>query len=110
MRPCDCKERYTAMTQLNEQGIRLADAGIGLSVEPAVVILEVGSCTLKIPMRHFKRLAEWYLEDQEKPLKKLVPPKIFECEECGTQYETDQEQCLICGCEYIIEINEETDD
>lgn len=63
MRPCDCKDWHTAITQLREQGIKFND--VGLFVEPAVVVLEVGSCTLRIPMRHFKRLAEWYLEDQE---------------------------------------------
>jgi hypothetical protein len=63
MRPCDCKDRHTAMTQLREQGIGFAD--VRLTLEPAVVELRIGPCTLRIPQRHFQRLAEWYLEDQE---------------------------------------------
>jgi len=64
MRPCDCCDHHTAMTQLNEQGIGFSD--VRFSVEPAVVILEVGQCRLRIPQPHFRRLAEWYLEDQIK--------------------------------------------
>jgi len=69
MKPCDCHDQHTAMTQLSEQGIGFSD--VSLSVEPAVVILEIGPCRLKISQRHFKRLAEWYLEDQEPD----TPPK-----------------------------------
>ncbi len=63
MKPCDCHDQHTAMTKLNEQGIGFSD--VRFSIEPAVVILEVGPCRLKIPQRHFERLARWYLEDQE---------------------------------------------
>lgn len=62
MRPCDCKDQHTAKTQLDEQGIGFSD--VRLNLEPACVILEIGPCTLRIPQRHFQRLAEWYLEDQ----------------------------------------------
>ena len=64
MRPCDCHDQHTAMTQLNEQGIGFSD--VRFSVEPTIVVLEVGQCRLRIPQKRFRRLAEWYLEDQVK--------------------------------------------
>jgi hypothetical protein len=51
------------MTMLYEQGIKFGD--MGLSIEPPVVILTSGSCTIRILMSHFERLAKWYLEDQD---------------------------------------------
>lgn len=63
MKPCDCKDRLTALTELNEQGIYFAD--VSIKVSPDTVVLEVGACSFKIPMSHFKRLAEWYLKDQK---------------------------------------------
>lgn len=63
MKPCDCRDLHTVKTELNEQGITFND--VSLTVEPGIVILEVGPCYLQIPQSHFKRLAEWYLKDQE---------------------------------------------
>lgn len=64
MKPCDCHDQHTAMTELIEQGIGFNDWS--LSVGPSVVVIETTFIRLKIPQRHFKRFAEWYLEDQPK--------------------------------------------
>jgi hypothetical protein len=60
--PANCKDQYTA-NQLNEQGIMINEDS--LTVEPAVVVLRLGSCTLRIPQRKFEIFAKWYLEEQE---------------------------------------------
>lgn len=62
IRPCDCKDIFTA-EKLNEQGISHNDDSI--IVEPNVVILTMGHTTVKIPMSRFKMFAEWFLEEQE---------------------------------------------
>ena len=36
-----------------------------LTVKPNVIVLELGSTTVKIPMNTFKVFAEWYLTEQE---------------------------------------------
>jgi len=70
MKPCDCHDRYTAMTMLNEQGISFAN--ITFSVLPSYVRLEVGPVRIKINQKHFERIAKWYLEDQEDSDAKLL--------------------------------------
>lgn len=62
LRPCDCKDQHTA-DSLNEQGIGVNDERI--TVQPNVVVLEMGRTTIRIPMQRFKMFAEWYLEAQE---------------------------------------------
>jgi hypothetical protein len=62
LRPADCHDQVTA-NQLNEQGIAFNEDS--LTVEPAVVVLKIGSCTLRIPQRKFQHFAEWYLQEQE---------------------------------------------
>jgi hypothetical protein len=62
LKPCDCKDMATAR-QLNEQGIVHNDDS--LFVEPNVVVMKIGSTTIRIPMSRFKMFAEWYLEEQE---------------------------------------------
>ena len=34
---------------------------------------------------------------------KQVPPKSFQCEVCGEVFESDEEQCPICGAEEIVQ-------
>lgn len=55
---------YTAMNELNEQGISFGDYGI--TINPGYVILEMHTTTIKVPMRAFEKMATWYLTDQEK--------------------------------------------
>lgn len=62
LRPCDCKDIYTAK-KLNEQGIGKNNNSI--TVEPNVVILTMDHTIIKIPMNTFKMFAEWYLKPQE---------------------------------------------
>lgn len=62
LRPCDCKDIFTAK-KLNEQGI--GNNGNSIIVEPNSVILTMEHTTIKIPMFLFKMFAEWYLEPQE---------------------------------------------
>lgn len=62
MRPCDCKDIVT-VKKLNEQGIRHKNWSIWL--RPNSVTIETDAIQLKIPMNHFRRFAEWFLEDQE---------------------------------------------
>ena len=62
LRPCDCKDIYTAK-KLHEQGI--GHNGDSITIEPNIVILTIGQTTMKIPMNLFKMFAEWYLEPQE---------------------------------------------
>ena len=63
LRPCDCKDQYTA-NKLLTQGIAINNHG--LLLKPAVVEIQVGLLTtVKIPMHVFKKYAEWYLEEQE---------------------------------------------
>ena len=64
MKPSECKDMYTAMNELNEQGIGFGDYGI--TINPGYVILEIHTTTIKVPMRAFERMATWYLEDQIK--------------------------------------------
>jgi len=62
LRPCDCKDQYTA-NKLNEQGIGHNEDSI--SVQPNVVVLKMGHTQVRIPMQRFKMFAEWYLGEQE---------------------------------------------
>jgi hypothetical protein len=62
LRPCDCRDQYTADI-LNEQGLGINDDSI--HIEPSSVILTMGHTTIKIWMKLFKQFAEWYLEPQE---------------------------------------------
>jgi hypothetical protein len=64
MKPCDCSDLHTVLTQLNEHGVQYNEYSI--TVEPSVVIIEGRSYAIRIPQTIFKRFAEWYLEDQEK--------------------------------------------
>ena len=61
MKPCDCKDEMDVQ-KLYEQGLGFAD--VNIAVKPLKVILTVGPCRLSIPRSLFRRLAEWYLEDQ----------------------------------------------
>ena len=73
MRPYDCKDEYDVKC-LKEQGLSYNEMGI--TVIPIHVLLEIGSCQVKIPQRVFKRFAKWYLayqdKDDEEKLKKLL--------------------------------------
>ena len=62
MRPCDCESRDDTKRYLKEQGISYND--YSLTVLPSYVLIEMTTVKIKIPMFHFKRFAEWYLEDQ----------------------------------------------
>ena len=61
MKPCDCKDQYSA-DKISEQGIGYND--YSLHVIPNSVFLRIGPCTVKIPQRIFKRFSEWYLQEQ----------------------------------------------
>lgn len=63
MRPCDCKDRHQTKEYLNEQGISFNEFSI--TVLPSYVLIKAPLTTIRIPMIHFKKFAEWYLEDQE---------------------------------------------
>ena len=65
MKPCDCKsiEDYDALQEngisFNQYKFYVVDGtGVVLEIDPHVKI--------RIPSKHFKRFAEWYLEDQPK--------------------------------------------
>lgn len=62
MRPCDCKDCFTAR-KLNEQGLKFNEWSI--TVMPNSVIIENSTTTMRIPMNRFKEFSEWYLEDQK---------------------------------------------
>lgn len=62
MRPADCKDWVDA-SKLEEQGIELN--GDSISIDPLVVVLNIGSTTVRIPMSKFKTFAEWYLTEQD---------------------------------------------
>jgi len=62
MKPCDCKDMYTARTKLKEQGLKYND--IGIELRPSKVILINGPGQLSIPQHTFEAFARWYLEDQ----------------------------------------------
>jgi len=62
LRPCDCKD-YSDSKKLSENGIGYGLDNIILS--PNLVVINMGHTTLRIPMKMFKRFAEWYLEPQE---------------------------------------------
>jgi hypothetical protein len=64
MKPCDCKDMYSVINQLNEAGLVINNYGI--SVVPNHVFIETVDCRLLLPQSIFKRFAEWYLEDQTK--------------------------------------------
>jgi hypothetical protein len=64
MKPCDCKDIMTTKNKLNEQGMFINKDGI--EVIPNSVFLTIGPVRVQIPMNHFRRFAEWYLEDQVK--------------------------------------------
>ncbi len=61
LRPCDCKD-IADTKKLEEQGIGIGETSI--QVIPNSVILTMGHTTIKIPMRHFKVISEWYLQPQ----------------------------------------------
>ena len=65
MRPCDCHDMHTAMTELREQGVSF-NSSDSIEIVPPNVILICGNCTIRIPQHIFKRYAKWYLEDQER--------------------------------------------
>lgn len=60
--PCDCPDMTTARL-LNEQGISINNTGI--LVEPGRVILKIDQAEIRMPMSIFKKIAVWYLEEQE---------------------------------------------
>ena len=61
MRPCDCFDGHS-MKNLKEHGIGVGN--VALELDPVIVKLTVGPCTVKLSQHHFKQIAEWYLEDQ----------------------------------------------
>lgn len=87
MRPCDCKSYEETKKYLKEQGLAFNNCSI--MVRPNVVYIENGPATIKIPMRHFKAFAEWYLGDQEKPEELGIncPPV---CPKCGKLHYLDE--------------------
>lgn len=62
MRPCDCKSKYDEL-KLKEQGYGTCDASINL--DGGRVYIEYGPCKLRVPRPFMKRIAEWYLEEQD---------------------------------------------
>jgi hypothetical protein len=64
MKPCDCKDIFDVINELNEAGITMNNYGI--QVAPLSVLIHTSELTLRLPQSLFKRMAEWYLEDQEK--------------------------------------------
>ena len=64
MRPCDCKDIFAVINELNESGIQLNSFSLKLC--PNHVFVSTSDCTLILPQGVFKRFAEWYLADQVK--------------------------------------------
>ena len=62
IKPCDCIDQ-SRCDMLNEQGIGIGDNQI--LVEGGGVFIKNSTTTLRIPLKHFKRFAEWFLEEQE---------------------------------------------
>lgn len=62
IRPCDCKDLSDRM-MLPVAGSAINDNSVELY--PNFVLLTIGPASIKIPMKHFKIFAEWYLEEQE---------------------------------------------
>jgi hypothetical protein len=73
MKPCDCKDIFTVINELNEGGITINSFGLKLC--PNHVFVSTSDCTLILPQNIFKRFAEWYLEDQTKENEKDGKPK-----------------------------------
>lgn len=63
MRPCDCRDQQD-LQKLNETGIGFNDESI--EAHSNSVVLNSGSCSMRISKLHFKLFAKWYLEDQDK--------------------------------------------
>jgi len=61
MKPCDCRDQQDA-DKLNEQGISFNENS--LRIDPCVVILTRGHCSMRITQQAFEKLARWYLEEQ----------------------------------------------
>ena len=61
MKPCDCKDMQDVM-KLKEHGLSMANTSI--EVIPNVVLIGHKDTTIRISMRTFKMLADWYLEEQ----------------------------------------------
>ena len=63
MRPCDAHDGYTARTKLRELGMYVNEDGIKLQL--GRVLLTIGPCKIELSTNLMKRIAEWYLEDQD---------------------------------------------
>lgn len=62
MRPADCRDSLDVQ-QLREAGLAFNDTKI--SVLPPNVHIQAGPGLLFFSQTHFRRFAEWYLEDQD---------------------------------------------
>ncbi len=62
MKPCNCKD-IKDLKKLDANGIRFNEDFI--LVDPPNVSIVMGSCSMRMTQKTFKRYAEWYLEDQE---------------------------------------------
>lgn len=62
MKPCDCRDSQDT-DKLKEQSITFNENSI--KVDPCVVILTRGGCSMRMTQRAFEKLARWYLEDQD---------------------------------------------
>ena len=62
MKPCNCKS-MDDVSKMPESGISHNESG--LLIVPPNVMITMPRIALKIPMKVFKRFAEWYLEDQK---------------------------------------------
>lgn len=62
-KPSDCNSMVQALELKEGNGLAFNDFSI--KVQPNVVVLTTTYAEIKIPMVHFKRFAEWYLEPQE---------------------------------------------
>ena len=61
MKPCDCRDQQDA-NKLREQGISFNENS--LQVDPCIVILSRGGCSIRITQHAFEKLARWHLEEQ----------------------------------------------
>lgn len=61
MKPCDCRDQQDA-DKLKEQGISFNENSI--LIDPCMVILSRGHCSMRITQHAFEEFARWYLDDQ----------------------------------------------
>lgn len=62
MKPCDCVDQKSAK-KLRDHGIIFGDYTV--DVQFGMIAINIcGHCTMSFPVSKFKKIAEWFLEDQ----------------------------------------------